>query len=312
MRSALIAASLAATVLALETPGYVHAREWTDATGKYKVEADLVAVNETTAVLLKKDHELVSFALSDLSEADLEYLKSRETEAGADPFSEKKQKWTMKSGLEVIGSIVDYARKDVTIQRRRGRIYVNDRPFDNLPAIYRTMVPKIVGHFENTTLETDKDLQSWVIAQKGKARTFTCEGVILELENGDEYGVPFFFFSEDDLKVLQPGWERWTAVEKDEQEKEQERFRLESAAKAYQHDRMVQQEIAVMQLQLLAVATGATDLWEVRLLPSRAVGGPPLSVVVPAPDSRSASVLAAQKYPGYAVGPVRKASYRVQ
>ena len=43
---------------------------------------------------------------------------------------------------------------------------------------------------------------------RGEPRTYTCEGVVLELENGDEYGVPFFFFSEDDLKTLSPGWQR--------------------------------------------------------------------------------------------------------
>ena len=122
------------------------------------------------------------------------------------------QTWTMASGLKVVGRVVDYARKDVTIQQRRGKTYVNDRLFDNLPQVYQRMLPKLVAHFEKTQIDDKRGLDSWVMKLRGEPRTFTCEGVMLELENRDEYGVPFFFFSEADLKVLQPGWQRWVAA----------------------------------------------------------------------------------------------------
>ena len=135
-------------------------------------------------------------------------------------------------------------RKDVTIQQRRGKTYVNDRLFDNLPEVYQRMLPKLVAHFEKTQIDDKRGFDSWVMKLRGEPRTFTCEGVMLELENGDEYGVPFFFFSEDDLKILQPGWQRWLAAEKDRAKQEQESFLLQTQAQAYQQDRMANQQIA--------------------------------------------------------------------
>ena len=65
-----------------------------------------------------------------------------------------------------------------------------------------------------------------------------------------------------------------------------------------------------MQLGLLAVGSGVTDLWEVYLEPGPRVRGYPQAVVVPARDSDSASYIALQKYPGYVLGPVRKLAGR--
>jgi hypothetical protein len=143
---------------------------------------------------------------------------------------------------------------------------------------------------------------------RGEPRTFTCEGVLLELENGDEYGVPFFFFSADDLKILQPGWQRWLAAEKDRAKHEQESFLLQKQAQAYQQDRMIDRQIAMMQLQMQGYQAGLFDLWEVCMLPGPGVASPPLAVVVPARDSRSAAVEAVRSNPGFVVGPIRKVS----
>jgi hypothetical protein len=220
------------------------------------------------------------------------------------------QKWTMASGLKVVGRVVGYARKDVTVQRRRGKIYVNDRTFDNLPAVYQKMLPKVVTYFEKTAVEDKRGLESWVLKLRGQPRTFTLEGVAIELENGDEYGVPFFFFSKEDLQVLQPGWERWLAADKDRAKREQENLLLQTQAEAYQQDRANNQQIAMMQLQMQGYQAGLFDLWEVRLNPGRGVASPPLSVVVPARDSRSAAQEAVRRNPGFVAGAVGKVSRR--
>ncbi len=170
------------------------------------------------------------------------------------------------------------------------------------------MLPKLVGHFEQTPIDDKRALNSWVMKLRGQPRTFTCEGVALELENGDEYGVPFFFFSEDDLKVLEPGWNRWLATDKDRDQREQQRFLLEAQAQARQQDQLVNQQIAAAQLQMQGYQAGLFDLWEVRLVPGPGAAGGPLSVVVPARDSRSAAVEAVRRNPGYAAGPVAKVS----
>ena len=69
---------LIAASLLLLMPSAIQAREWSDATGKYKVKAELLAHSETTVVLEKKNHDLVSLNISELSPADQEYLKSQE------------------------------------------------------------------------------------------------------------------------------------------------------------------------------------------------------------------------------------------
>jgi len=93
-------------------------------------------------------------------------------------------------------------------------------------------------------------LEAWIVKLQGQPRTYTCEGVMLELENGDEYLVPFFFFSQPDLQVLQPGWQQWLASQNDPPQHAQDSFFLQSQAQAYQQDRQAQQQMAMLQLQL--------------------------------------------------------------
>ena len=281
-------------------------RTWTDSTGNYTIKADLIAFNDSTAILKKANHQLVAVPIVKLSKNDLAFLELKETSEQARNSAEAMQTWTMASGLKVIGRVVSYGKRDVTIQRRHGKIYVNDRLFDNLPEILQKMLPKIVSHFEKIEIDGKQGLEDWIKTLRGEPRTYTCEGVLLELENGDEYGVPFFFFSADDLKLLQPGWERWLAADKDREKQEHESFLLQSQAQAYQKDQEAKQQIAVMQLQMGAYQAGLFDLWEVQLFPGRGVKSPPLCVVVPGRDSRSAAQEAVRLNPGFRPGAVGK------
>jgi hypothetical protein len=285
-----------------------QARVWTDTTGKYTIDADLVAFNDKTVVLQRKDHELGAVPIDKLSSADRAYLKSTEAGEIKDRVTGKIQTWTMQDGTKVLGRVVGYARRDVTLQRRRGKIYVNDRVFENLPKIYQRMVPKIVAHFEKMNFVDKQGLEAWLVRQKGQPRTFNLEGVLLELENGDEYGVPFFFFSDEDLQVLQPGWNEWLAEHQDQdyQQAEDHSFMLQTAAAARHQDEQVDRRIALMQLNLQAVQAGVTSLWEVTLYPGRGNAGPPLWVVAPGRNSAQASQNAMSQNPGYVAGPVRK------
>jgi hypothetical protein len=282
-------------------------RLWTDATGHYTVEADLVAFDDDQVILQRTDRELAEVKISMLSHEDQEYLKSKEASEISRQLQDKMQTWTMRSGLKVRGRVVDYARRDLTLQRRRGKIYVNDRVFDNLPEVYRIMLPKIVAHFDNNQITSAKDLESWLVRQKGQPRTFTCEGVLLELENGDEYAVPFFFFSEEDLQALEPGWREWLAAHEPD-EREDRGFMLQSLAAAYQQSRQADRQIARMQLAFEAIQTGVASLWEVTLYPRSRNAGPPLWVVVPGRNSAQAQNSALARNPGYVVGPVRRVS----
>jgi hypothetical protein len=287
-----------------------NGRTWTDSTGNYRLEADLIGFNESTVVLKKDDRQLMAVPIANLSKDDRAYLESKEAVEQSRRSGDAMQTWTMASGLKVVGRVVDYARKDVTIQQRRGKTYVNDRLFTNLPEVYQKMMPKLVAHFEKTPIDDKRELDAWVMKLRGEPRTFTCEGVMLELENGDEYGVPFFFFSNDDLDMLQPGWQRWLAANADRAKQEQESFLLQTQAQAYQQDQETNQQVAMMQLQMQGYEAGLFDLWEVRLFPGRGVASPPLLVVVPARDSRSAAAEAVRRNPGFTAGPVSKVRRR--
>lgn len=286
----------------------VQAREWTDKSGKYQVNAELVAYSEEKAILQRDDHRLVSVAIAELSEADQKFLKSKEAKDIADAVTGKQQVWTTRSGLKVPGKVVDFIRKDVTVQRRRGKVYVNDRVFDNLPQIYQKIVPQVVAYFEKNKIDDKKTLEAWLAHKKGKPFTYTCDGVVFELASGDEYAVPFFMFSEKDQEFLMPGWEEWVGAKGDFVAQGDSAFRLQSRAAAKQQDDQTSGQVAQMQLLLQAVDAGVTSLWEVTLYPVNNSVGPPLCVVVPGRDSRAATATALQRNPGYRAGPVRRVS----
>lgn len=290
--------------------GLAEARLWTDSTGHYTIEADLIAFDGKSVVLQRDDHELVFIPIEKLSDQDREYVTSQEAVDAVQRIGQAVQNWTLRDGMAISGRVVDYASRDLSVQRRRGNIYVNDRRFTNLPEFYQQLVPRIVAHFENLRRSDLSALESWLVRQRGQERTFHVEGVVLEAENGDEYTVPFFLFSDDDLSLLKPGWDEWLAQHDDHnyEMREGQAFLLRSLAAAHQRDAKVRREIAMLDLTLQAVQAGVTSLWEVTLYPGPGQGGPPRWVVSPGRDSRQATASALGRFPGYVAGPVRRIS----
>jgi len=283
-------------------------RVWTDSTGKYTLEAQFVAASDSTVVLKRADHELVSIPLDKLSEKDREYVQSKEASDFSRQSLEARQTWKLRDGTQLTGRIVDFASRDVTIQRRRGRIYVNDRPLENLPEFYQLLLPKIVAQAENLRGSDRGALESWLVRQRGQAVTFHLDGVVLETENGDEYGVPISLFSDADERLLKSGWDEWAASRRgnDFSALDNHAFLLRSLAAERQRDAQIQRQIALMQLKLQAVEVGLTSLWEVTLYPAPGRGGRPIWVVVPGRDSRQATATALAQNPDYVAGPVRR------
>lgn len=282
-------------------------REWSDGTGSYQIEADLVGFDDENAILQREDGELGAVRIEDLSEKDRAYLESKEAAAVNEKQLKKTQAWTTRSGIKILGRVVDYLRGDVVIQRRRGRMYVNDRAFNNLPEFYQKLLPKVVEHFEEIEIPDDQALQNWLLSLRGQPRTFPLTGVILELENGNEYSIPFFVFADADRKVLKTGWSSWLAAQDDYDQLDDHAFRLEALAAAHaRQQELKQQQIALINLQ--AVHAGLTSAWEVTLHPARGNPSPPRWVVVPGRNSAQATATALQQNPGFVAGPVRRVS----
>lgn len=63
-------------VALLVTASQTRAREWTDSTGRYTVEAELVEVTDDKVLLKKTDGRIVSVPLARLSAADRDYVNS--------------------------------------------------------------------------------------------------------------------------------------------------------------------------------------------------------------------------------------------
>ena len=313
-----IAALLGVVVLVYIVP--IDAHEFTDKSGKLKVEGTLVAIDDKEVVIKldspAKGRELLAIAIDQLSEEDQKWIRSAESQDALASAGERNS-WTLRNGTVVVGKIVDFTRREVSMQRRRGRFYVNDRLFDNLPEIDRKIIPRIVQEFDKQPMETDAQFQNWILAQRINVRTFTFDGVLMELTNGDEYAIPFFLFQESELRLLQPHWEEWLKAHTDtvnreaaiEQERQHALY-LQSQAAAYQQNRAEMAQIARLQLQMTAVAAGVVDMWEVFMFPLPGTPSYPISVVVMARNSDVASQMALAQNPGFSVGPARRLNGR--
>jgi hypothetical protein len=62
-------------------------RTWTDATGKFSIEAKFVGEDGDAVRLVKQDGKELKVLLAKLSEADRKYVESRRTPAAFNPFA---------------------------------------------------------------------------------------------------------------------------------------------------------------------------------------------------------------------------------
>src|SRR4029079_17003666 len=67
-------------------PALALGREWMDASGKFKIEAELVAVRNGKAILEKPDGSVITVPVDKLSPADQEFLRAK---SGPSPASAK-------------------------------------------------------------------------------------------------------------------------------------------------------------------------------------------------------------------------------
>ncbi len=299
-------------VLSLQMQGAL-ARGWSDGTGKFKVEADLIAHSEERIVLKTKSGRLIALEIQQLSEDDRKFLASTEAKIGQLGSADKNHVWALTlKDLKVVGALTGYYAEDYVIQRQDARISVNGKKEQELPELFLRVLPAIVNKFEGTDLADPPALNRWLKdAGKGQHK-YHVEGVHLHLASGVDVKVPIFLFGKTEQEFLKPGLERWRAIQSEKLEEQQkldlerrEAMLMEASARAYQANQAMQTRAQLLQLEMLAVATGATELWEVALIPNTAYGHP-FSVVVPARSSAVAEQMALQKYPGASLGATRK------
>jgi len=277
-------------------------RTWTDATGQFSTEAALVDFDSHHVVLKKHSGALVAVPIDKLSTSDQEYLRSKSASEAAEQHAAGNRTWTLRDGQQFVGHVLKYGRAKVVVRRQLGRILVNDKPFDRLSKAHQYVLFKVVEHFDKVPIQDLKALEAWAVKQRGEAREFDCEGVLMQVDDGEQVAVPFFLFSPKDEQFLRPGWEDWLAAEAKAEAASQEELAkqqqaelfLRARARDYQRDQAMQRMV-----ELTAVSAGLVNEWQVLLLPGPGVAGGPVQTVVQARDSQSARMAAMQQNPGY-------------
>lgn len=315
MRSLFTFGILASCILASGfAESVAAAREWSDSTGRIKIEGDYFASSSDTVVVKKRNGSLVAFQIVQLSEADQEFVAEKKKAAEADatgtqPALDEFQTWTSRKGFEIRGRVLAFGKREVTIRRVAGIVNVNGTAFSRLNTFYQQIVPMIVAQYADSSVQTIQDVERWLRAQNGNPAPFTVEGVLMKLEDGSELAVPFFLFSEKDLAVLNPGWEQWKAEQASASDREREDFLMRTQAESYQRQKeadIASHQIQMMQLEMLAVNAGVISIWEVMLRPAPGVFARETSVMVPAQNSLQAEQMALQRFPGFVTVGVRR------
>jgi hypothetical protein len=267
--------------------GRLLAREWTDSTGKIKQQADLVDFDSRLVVLRKADGFLVALPMDSLSKADQDYLKTAEAKAKCKSEECNSETWTLADGKKLEAAVVKYGRKTISFNRQNSQLYVNDKPFKDFSPLQQGILLKVVSNSERGDYPDAKSVENLLAFRKNNPLAYTEEGVLLQMPDGQLLAVPFFMFSDKDLKVLEPGWQAWVAADKDDQRQEDQSHMLRAEANDYQHNQDI-----THQLQYVQFASQWFDLWEVAL---QAPNGETRTVTVPARDSRQAQAAAMTK-----------------
>jgi SLA1 Homology Domain 1 (SHD1) protein len=303
----------------------VQAREWTDSTGKYKVKAELVDFDDATVVMRRvPDGELLAVPLDRLSKADQDYLESAEDTQSQKAGKKGHHVWTLRDGRRVTGRLLRYGRGTMTIGRSLGKVLVTvtpDDPDTEPPVVQKPvreisdwnlyMILKVVSKQEQgVTVNTLTELESWFTKLKGQTRDYKLQGVVLELENQEQFAVPFFLFSEKDLTYLEPGWKEWSGIDEAYAEEEQIRQAEQQKQSLYLRAREREFQRDQNQQMLVNYLVFGVGQWEVQLIPNPGVAAGPTSVIVPGRNSNDARREAMMRYPNFNVGIIRNVSPR--
>lgn len=302
--------SVTCTLLLLVLAANLSAREWSCPAGKFKLEGDVVAFDNKLVVVKKTDGSLAALEIDALCKADQEFVKKKEVIAAHKKSAEEMQTWTGKDGLKFRGQVIAYGQKEIVVQRRAGKMFIDNEDFAKLSPLQQKVALKVFSTIEKTEIKDEKAFEQWAIKnlRGGQPKKYPLSGVRMRLETGDEVRIPFFMFNQKDLAVLKPGWDLWLEKKGSEEERNREDFLMRTAAMQYQRDKAENRRIEMIKLDLLGATAGVTDIWRVNLIPRQGVRARPITVMVTAPNSLAAEQIAMRKYRGYVVGGVARAS----
>jgi hypothetical protein len=315
---------LTTSPLSAKTP----VRIWSDPSGQYEVEAELVAADSSKAVLRNQQGELIVMQLDQLSKADRgfvdDFLSDQQTSNVGDDASGADSKWNLKDGQKVRGRLLGFGRETLILARRDGHVLVNGTRFDELSPAYQKIVPDVVSRIDEVDVDDLESLEDHLADGGAGPFRYVVAGIQVETRDGGVVTIPASLLRPADRDAVEPGLKRWLAsqqegVSEDERREtaDTERLlldsyrRLRDRSPAYPGSAAARPRVhpvQMMDLHLQAATAGVTDIWEVLLYPPTPYGYP-RTVVVPAENSRGAMIAASRHYPGWRMGPARKLSF---
>ena len=266
-----------AIALLIASPSFAEVRKWSDESGRFSVEAELLTSDKDFVVLEReKDGELIAVRKKELSAKDQAYISENaeerdndeaDVETDRDLASRNPKKydstWKMRDGEVVKGRLIGFGRQDLVIKRERGKIFINDRELEELPPAYGKIVPDVVSRVDNAEIETSEELEEHLAENGAGPFTYSVEGIQLDLATGGGITVPVSLLAVSEAKQVQPALERWQAANEDDvsesermEASSRERLVLDSQERYRRRDQPRQSQLKMMELNLLAVQAG--------------------------------------------------------
>jgi len=297
----------------------LQAREWSDNSGHFKVEADLIAFDGDTVVLRAKAGRLLALKLADLSKTDVEYLKTPEVAGfeNSSPIPEAPTEWSLKNGQIVRGAITGIGIQQVVIFRRDSKVHISFDGKELTDPIYKVILPEIVNQVASTSFKTLEELDRHLAALKPPSVTYAVPAVTIATNKGN-VGIPNFLLKKEEQNYLWTASERLRSLQESEITSE-EREKIASPenflARSYSRGRnqAVNTPVEISQIQLdflsnAALVAARAEFWEVVISPPNAYLMP-FTVVVPAVNSADAGAQVAARFPQYQLVGISRASF---
>jgi hypothetical protein len=230
----------------------------------------------------------------------------------AEPNAAKAGGWRLVDGQRIHGDFMGFDLKPLSIKRASSEVYVGGVLFSQLDPVYRHILPMTIAHLENARIDDVRDIEKWLKKSGPGPWTYKIEAVMIETPSRGSVAIPTFLLDKsvsESIAVPLLRWREAHASKISEEERnsyyDRERFMTRASMAAQVADADVDRQARYLRLELLAVASGATDLWNVSLLPNNGYGYP-YHVLVPGQNSDEARVAALQRYPNYTVGGIAK------
>jgi len=297
----------------------IRAREWSDNSGHFKVEADLIAFDGETVVLRAKAGRLLALKLADLSKTDVEYLKTPEV-AGFEnsaPIPEAPTEWSLQNGQVVRGAITGIGIQQLVIFRHDSKVHISFDGKELTDPIYKVLLPEMVNHLASTSFKSLEELDRHLATLKPPSLIYALPTVTITTNNGN-VGIPNFLLKKEEQNYLWSASERLRSLQESEltsEEREKiasrENFLARSYGRGRNHAVNVPVGISQMQLDFLANAAlvaARAEFWEVVISPPNAYLMP-FTVVVPAANSADAEAQVAARFPKHQLIGIGRAAF---